>query len=122
MLAEYRQRMLLLSACLMLAWTGCTGSLRLEPGPSAVSSGIRFLFIDPDAQGVSIAGTFNDWDSAVHFLSEGPPGHWSIVLSLPPGRYEYMFVIDQRTWVIDPGAEMTVHDGFGRRNSLLVVD
>jgi 1,4-alpha-glucan branching enzyme len=76
----------------------------------------------PRAETVSIAGTFNNWNPSVHFLSENQAGYWSILLPLPKGRYQYMFVIDRQTWIPDPGAEMMINDGFGQKNSLLVVD
>ena len=108
--------------CLMLLFTGCTGPRRFNAGPVSESSGIRFRLFYPGAKSVSIAGTFNNWNHTVHFLSENPAGNWSILLPLPRGRYQYMFVIDQQAWIQDPGAEMTIDDGFGQKNSLLVVD
>jgi 1,4-alpha-glucan branching enzyme len=47
-------------------------------------------------------------------------GVWSIVLPLPPGRYEYQFIINHETWVLDPAAP-AVDDGMGGQNSLLIV-
>jgi hypothetical protein len=41
---------------------------------------------------------------------------------LPPGRYEYKFVIDGVTWKEDPNNPQRVDDGFSGFNSLLIVD
>ena len=49
-------------------------------------------------------------------------GLWSIVLPLPPGRYEYKFVLDGEKWVPDPGNEEEVDDGFGSVNSIIIVE
>ena len=108
--------------CLILLWISCTGPRRFRVGPVPESFGIRFRLFYPGAESVSIAGTFNDWNHSVHFLSEDRAGYWSILLPLQKGRYQYMFVINYQTWIPDPEAEMMIDDGFGQKNSLLVVD
>jgi 1,4-alpha-glucan branching enzyme len=84
--------------------------------------GVRFSFFAPEAKSVAIAGSFNAWDSERNTLS-GPDkkGIWSIVVSLPEGRYEYLFIVDGKRWQLDP-AVPAVDDGFGGKNSLLVVE
>jgi hypothetical protein len=47
-------------------------------------------------------------------------GKWAKELALPPGRYEYRFVIDGQ-WVDDPAANETVPNPFGGSNAVLVV-
>jgi hypothetical protein len=47
---------------------------------------------------------------------------WTLRLSLPPGRYPYLFLIDDRTSKLDPGAVLTEESGFGTKNSILVVE
>ncbi|MGA1791222.1 MAG: isoamylase early set domain-containing protein [bacterium] len=91
-------------------------------GPVPVSSGILFRLFYPDAEEISIAGSFNNWDPINHLLSKNPEGLWRIVIPLPRGRYQYMFVIDHTVWIPDPGSELTIEDGFGQKNSLLVVE
>ncbi|MGA1845267.1 MAG: glycogen-binding domain-containing protein [bacterium] len=91
-------------------------------GPLSVSSGILFRLSYPNAERVSIAGSFNHWDPTTHVLSENTEGEWRIVVPLPKGRYQYMFVIDHTVWIPDPGSELTIRDGFGHRNSILVVE
>ena len=99
---------------------GC--ALNTFSGPIAVSSGIRFQLVYPKAKSVSLVGTFNSWNTTTHLLSENSPGLWSIVIPLPKGRYQYSFVIDQKIWIPDPGGGITIDDGFGMKNSLLVVE
>jgi 1,4-alpha-glucan branching enzyme len=101
---------------------GCYGSRAFKTGPIPVNAGIRFQLFYPDAETISITGTFNNWDPKIHFLSETKPGYWSIVIPLSKGRYQYMFVVDQQIWISDPGAEIWIDDGFGQKNSLLVVE
>ncbi|MFH1680111.1 MAG: glycogen-binding domain-containing protein, partial [Candidatus Eisenbacteria bacterium] len=53
---------------------------------------------------------------------EDGDGIWQLVVDLPPGRYQYKFVIDEKTWKEDPNNPQRVDDGYGGYNSLLVVD
>ena len=42
-------------------------------------------------------------------------------MPLRAGRYTYAFLLDGRLWVPDPTAPLAPEDGFGRRNSVVVV-
>ena len=97
---------------------GCAAGYR---PPDGGSRSIRLALEAPAAQSVSVAGSFNRWDPASSPLS-GPDrdGRWTITLHLSPGRYEYRYVIDGREWILDPAAP-SVEDGFGGRNSLLLL-
>jgi len=74
----------------------------------------------PDLKSVTVAGSFNGWDptGAPMVLEEGV---WTILLVLPPGHHEYMFVEDGDAWVTDPRAPGTRQDGFGGSNGLLAI-
>jgi len=92
----------------------------------AVEPGYRFVrFVyaprDPAVQTVHVAGNFNGWDPESTPLQR-QDGVWSTMLMLPPGDYEYMFVIDERQWVTDPLAVQTRDDGFGGQNAVLEVE
>ena len=78
-----------------------------------------FAITAPDARSVAVAGSFNHWDPNSHPLS-GPDrsGRWTVTVNLPSGRYEYLFVINGNTWVLDPAA-LSVDNGLGERNSIL---
>lgn len=82
---------------------------------------VAFSLLAPDAASVSVVGSFNQWDRKKHLLS-GPDqeGRWKISLPLLPGRYEYLFLINGVTWVLDLSAPF-VDDGMGGRNSVAVV-
>ncbi len=47
-------------------------------------------------------------------------GRWMKELVLPPGRYEYLYVVDGR-WQPDPGAAERVPNPFGGENGVLIV-
>ena len=74
----------------------------------------------PDAQEVCIAGSFNDWHPSVTPMIRLDDGKWAKALALPPGRYEYRFVVDGQ-WVDDPAAAELIPNPFGTPNAVLVV-
>jgi hypothetical protein len=73
-----------------------------------------------DLESVAVAGSFNGWDPAATPMAL-EEGVWTIMLVLPPGDHEYMFVEDGKEWVTDPQAPDTRQDGFGGANGLLAV-
>ena len=51
----------------------------------------------------------------------GSDGIWVRTEKLPPGRYQYKFVIDRVNWKEDPNNPNRTDDGYGGFNSLLDV-
>lgn len=84
---------------------------------------VRLVYVprETSVQSVQVAGDFNEWDPKATPLRR-QDGVWSTVLVLPPGDYEYMFVVDEQRWVTDPLAVETRDDGFGGRNAVLEVE
>jgi hypothetical protein len=74
-----------------------------------------------DARSVAVAGDFNEWQIDASKMTRGADGVWRIRLELPPGRYQYVFVIDDDRWMADPRASTVVDSGFSGTNSVLDV-
>lgn len=92
-----------------------------SPGHDTVHV-VRFVFIAPSAASVTLVGDFNDWDRAATPLRPtGAGGAWSVSVALQPGRHEYAFIVNGRTWTADPSTPLTVHDDFGTTSSILTV-
>ena len=72
------------------------------------------------ARDVRITGEFSDWSPAGIPLSPEGPGSWTATLRLPPGEYQYRFIVDG-DWRDDPEAPR-VENGLGGTNSLLKVE
>jgi 1,4-alpha-glucan branching enzyme len=104
---------------LLVLAAGCAAP---RPAPqAAVRAAVPLSLRAPAAVSVAVAGTFNRWDPGSHRLAgPGPDGRWTITLSLPPGRYEYLFLVNGSAWVPDPAAP-SADDGLGGRNSVLTV-
>lgn len=82
---------------------------------------VRFVFRDPNARTVAIAGDFNAWStSATPLVPQEVDGVWSISVPLSVGRHEYAFVVDGERWVADPFA-LSRRDEFGQESSFLRV-
>lgn len=82
---------------------------------------ITFTARAPGADGVFVAGDFNDWDENRHAMSRRPDGLWQKTLMLAPGRYEYKFKVDGR-WECDGGNPLRCDNVYGSRNSVLLVE
>ena len=52
----------------------------------------------PTALSVSLVGSFNRWDTSVHRLTRQPDGWWTTSLTLAPGAYPYLFIVDGVPW------------------------
>ena len=81
---------------------------------------VTFRCNAPYANRVAVAGSFNNWDSRRNPMHRRTNGDWGAELSLPPGRYEYCFVVDSQ-WMRDPTAAEAVPNPYGGRNSVRVV-
>jgi 1,4-alpha-glucan branching enzyme len=103
----------LLSGCASLGGSGTGNDARRQ---------ISFFYENPHAKTVCVVGSFNGWTPEVDALVKVRAGEWKGTLMLPKGVYQYMYVIDGKTWVSDPEAHRTLEDGFGRINGLLVVE
>lgn len=95
--------------------------------PRGQETGAEFACSAPHAGIVFLAGTFNGWDPTATPLTRRADGTWAVALDLPPGRYEYKFVVDGR-WCCEPGCEEPaagcpdcVPNPFGTMNRVLEV-
>ena len=95
-------------------------ALFAKPKPVPSSSGLIVELVAPGAKCVGVAGTFNDWQAAATLLKPIRAGEWKGELKLPPGRHEYLLVVDGK-WMSDPNAREAVPKPFGGVNSVVSV-
>jgi 1,4-alpha-glucan branching enzyme len=72
----------------------------------------------PTAEEVILMRDFNKWDTKVHPMKNDGNGFWSKTVVIPPGKYEYKFLIDG-DWKEDPRNVQTCPNCFGTLNSIL---
>jgi pimeloyl-ACP methyl ester carboxylesterase len=75
---------------------------------------------NPSAKRVTVAGSFNGWDSR-HLICGRDGTEWICRVDLQPGRYTYQFIVDD-AWMLDPANPARADDGNGGMSSLLVKD
>ncbi|OQX89467.1 MAG: hypothetical protein B6D65_02975 [candidate division Zixibacteria bacterium 4484_93] len=120
---------------LVFLLSGCAAGRLVKnrlPPPHRVEGGILFQYENKAAHSVNLAGNFNGWCGTKEYHRFDPSigimhdddgdGIWEIIVPLPPGRYQYKFVIDNAaSWVLDPNNPLRgVEDGI--ENSLIIVD
>lgn len=89
--------------------------------PAPARRGVIHLeYVNPSAQSVYIAGAFNDWHPSVTEMLKADGGRWIKELALPPGNYEYRFVVDGK-WVTDPNCRAAMANPFGSYNSVITI-
>ena len=82
---------------------------------------IKFVLVAPQAGKVALVGDFNGWDPNATPAERQPDGSWATFIQLPPGRHVYSFVLDGKVFMNDPAAPIAPDDGFGQKNSVVVV-
>ena len=71
---------------------------------------------------VYLVGSMNDWNQKANRMLEGKTGTYSISLLLKPDEYHYKFLEDGMSWITDNNTKSFIDDGFGGKNSVLIVD
>jgi chromosome partitioning protein len=95
-----------------------------QEGRSFQSCEVRkeFVLYAPEAKSVRIVGSFNDWRPTEDcFMERGEDGTWSKMVRLPPGGYQYKFIVDDM-WIADENNPNVADDSFGGRNSVLEIN
>ena len=100
--------------------------------PGVVDAGVRFSFYAPHATRVQLAGNWpeNNWargdgsagEADIGLMADkNSDGVWEIVVQLGPGRYHYLFWVNENTWHLDPANPEEVEGGPARVCSQVVV-
>jgi len=82
---------------------------------------VGFILNSSAAESVYLCGDFNEWSPTGLPMIERIEGRlWEKRLMLPPGRYEYKFIVDG-VWTHNPAAGKNVPNAFGSLNSVMEV-
>ncbi len=79
-----------------------------------------FKLYAPRAKQVSLAGSFNNWDTRTLSAKKDTKGNWAVKANLKPGRYEYKFFVDG-SWLNDPRCTACVPNAFGGQNCVVEI-
>lgn len=69
---------------------------------------------------VKLVADFAGWEAQPIDLRQEENGVWQITVELPPGRYEYRFLVDGQ-WRDDPSCPNLESNAFGTNNAVVVV-
>ena len=78
---------------------------------------VTFSFESSDAKEVILIGDFNNWSKIKHPMKSNNDGMWNKSVMIPPGRYEYKFLVD-RQWEEDPQNDQICLNSFGTYNNV----
>jgi 1,4-alpha-glucan branching enzyme len=82
---------------------------------------VVFALERPNAKEVFLCGDFNQWSQmSLRMLQWNGNGRWEKRLALPPGRYEYKFIVDGE-WMHDARAGENAPNAHGSLNSVVHV-
>lgn len=105
----------------VLPWMQSPGSRGVGASPASAQP-VQFVLYAPQAATVALVGDFNDWDRGATPLARAAAGgFWTVTVPLRTGRYQYAFVVDGVTWMLDPDAPRTLTDDLGEPNSIVTV-
>jgi 1,4-alpha-glucan branching enzyme len=96
-----------------------TKTERSKPSPATIR-GVAFIVRAKGASEVVLTGDFTQWTQEGIRLRKGASDEWRAVLSLEPGEYQYLLVIDGH-WQEDPQASKRVPNPYGGFNSVIQV-
>jgi hypothetical protein len=92
-------------------------------GVKKLLAAVTFTLNMPDASNVEVIGSFNQWmPNGFRMNWDEKRGLWVLSVPLERGRYEYAFLVDGKTILPDPKAVMQQDDGFGNKNSILIIE
>ncbi len=87
---------------------------------TAAARPTEFKFYAPQAKRVSLAGSFNNWNTRTLSAKRDSNGNWTAKAKLSPGRHEYKFFVDG-SWANDPRCNSCISNSFGTQNCVVEV-
>ena len=91
---------------------------KIKPKQKIKRRKVTFSFESVNAKEVVLMGDFNNWNAKKHPMKNNGTGMWNKSLVIPPGRYEYKFLVD-RKWREDPQNDRTCLNCFGTYNNVI---
>jgi hypothetical protein len=77
----------------------------------------------PGVSSVDVIGSFNAWTPGNYHMQWDPKKRlWTLTIHIREGTYEYAFLVNGKTILPDPNALMYREDGFGQKNSVLIIN
>ncbi len=84
--------------------------------PMVRGENVTFIIYNTEAARIQVAGSFNNWEPVNMYRKPDDPGMWGALFTLPPGEYQYKYVIDGE-WTLDMENYWPKVDPEGNMNS-----
>ena len=81
---------------------------------------VTFIVYNADARNIEVSGTFNNWENLTMYRNPQDPNMWGVRYELPPGLYQYKFIVDGE-WQVDPENYSPIEDEHGNFNSAFLI-
>ena len=81
---------------------------------------VTFSLNSSNAEEVILMGDFNHWNLKKHPMKKDQNGLWAKTVIIPPGTYEYKFLVDGQ-WKEDPQNDQTCPNCFGTYNNVFIL-
>ena len=82
---------------------------------------VTFTLMAPGAEAVFLVGDFNNWNEKKQPMKKDQSGRWKKDVIVPPGRYEYKYLVDGE-WKIDRANNEVIQNRFGTMNNVILVE
>ncbi|MCS7227697.1 MAG: glycogen-binding domain-containing protein, partial [Endomicrobia bacterium] len=76
--------------------------------PEVTPVGIKFIYFNPEANKVSLAGDFTDWANKQLLMQKDENGYFTRIVNLKEGNYEYKYIIDG-SWMPGENIKLKVY-------------
>jgi 1,4-alpha-glucan branching enzyme len=93
---------------------------RAKPRSKPNRRRVTFSVTAQEANEVILMGDFNHWNPKTHPMKKDESGKWMKTVIIPPGRYEYKFLVDGN-WLEDPLNNVFCINCHGTHNSVILV-
>jgi hypothetical protein len=109
---------------------GCGYIASSVPSPEIDGRRVTFRVRIESAETVQVAGDWNNWGMGdgrqgqvlVGLMRKSKRGdYWEKTVELPPGRYKYIFLVNETVPVLDGGNPRIVPDGKGGKANLIIL-
>ena len=118
-----------LAALILITWAIMIQFPRYQKSNIAMESKegtnvpVVFALDLPGVSSVDVIGSFNGWAPGNYHMQWDPRKRlWTLTVHIREGTYEYAFLVNGKTILPDPNALMYSEDGFGQKNSVLIIN
>ncbi len=94
--------------------------LKKKPVKKSDKTSVVFELTGVEADNIAVAGEFNGWALEANQMKLRKDGSWAATIRLPKNeKFEFRYVVDGKTWMIDEDADALVPNPFGGSNSVV---